>query len=202
MGKMVITKVVGYNLVKLEPWKWDLAYQIQVLLVMPSTQHRQVQEWSILRTANDLNRLLQQLQLEFSSDTPSSSSAYHSTTKATKQKLAQQVEKIGSLPALIASQRKEFLDELTLAMATLDSVMRCFCMDASVVNSQPMKRFLGLHPSCTTTENKRALSSVTSASLPMSLVSLAWGAFHDPTSLASQPKRATLHQSIDQYVKQ
>ena len=182
-GKMVVTKVVGYQWVRLEFSQWEIAYQIQVLLVMPTPQQRQVQEWAILRTAHDLERLLDKLKVN---DHKSTSNSPNSNNQKLSSKLNQQTGRITSLPQVQSSSGRQLkLSDVSKAVSTVDNIMRFFCMEATLVNSSAMKRFLGLHPSSII---HRSASSF-------------W-AFHEPTALATQRKRTILHQSIDQYVKQ
>lgn len=162
-GKMVVTKVVGYTLVRLETWKWEFAYRIQVLLVMPKCQ---VQEWSILRTAQNLELVVDKLKA--------------SLPKSTCQKL--HIDRIRALPKL--QQKQSFSAN---SVAVVDSVLRSFCMEASVVNSSVVKRFLGVNPNQTIANKDSPFWQL-----------------HSSTRLQSRPQKTILlpQESMDQYVKQ
>ncbi|CAB9510918.1 Protein of unknown function (DUF1336) [Seminavis robusta] len=170
-GKMIVTKVVGYTLVRLETYKWEIAYRIHVLLVMPRQQQQQVQEWSILRTALDMADII----ILDKQHVPLSP------------KVQAQLQRIRDLPTL------HKMEKLTKSVAVVDSVLRSFCMEAGVVNSPSMKRFLGLQSSS---------SSLQPHATNSTRVSQFW-AFHGPSGVLSRPKRTILQQqSIDQFVKQ
>lgn len=173
-GKMVVTKVVGYQWVRLELMQWELAFQIQVLLVMPTQQQQQqqVEEWSILRTANDIQTLLTSFQKK------------NTGTSELALKLDQQIERMTALPRLHTSSSLS-KENLSKAVSTVDAMMRFLCMEAVLVNSSAMKGFLGLQTSATKSSSKATF----------------WR-YHQPAALASQRKRTILHQSIGQYVKE
>lgn len=172
-GKMVVTKVVGYTLVRLESWKWEIAYQIQVLLVMPTKEQNQLQEceeWSILRTAENFQLIMDKLKVALPA--------------ATCQKLHRQTERINSLPRL---QSRRHLADWSNSVSVVNSILRAFCLEATVVDSSVLKRFLGVHAA--------AANNAVPQKSPF------WD-FHDSAGLRTRPKRTILHKSIDQYVKQ
>jgi Protein ENHANCED DISEASE RESISTANCE 2, C-terminal len=178
-GKMIVTKAVGYTLIRLDLCKWEIAYQIHVLLVMPSQQQQQVQEWSILRTGQDMQGIIDNLRHTLSSVNSS-------------QKVQEQTERIAMLPNLLqkpSSQQKP-IGELGNSIDVVDSILRSFCMEAAVVNSIPMKRFLGLH------QHRSSPPPVQQGS--------GFGGLHNPTAVLSRPKLTMLKQNtgIDQFVKE
>ena len=184
-GKMVVTKVAGFAIVRTDTWNWDIAYQIQVLLVMPSQQ--QVQEWSILRTALDLKRLVDKLSL-------------------LSTKLYKKSQLISALPQIQASvptttstttTANQTNNDFAKAFHDVDTILRSLCMEATLVNATPMKRFLGLfHRSSTPTSKHQQQPS----SSPLSF----WTFHeHDPTALHSTPQRIHLKkdQTTDQFAR-
>jgi len=189
-GKMVVTKAVSYQLVRLDYATWEIAYQIKVLLVLPSSpsssEPRQVQEWMVVRTAHDLASLLKP-------DT----TTVASSPSSTQDKRQQYLVRIGDLPKIQppASRTKEkqqrSVCDLPKALSTVDSILRFVCINATLVNSAAAKRFLGLlqpNPCYHTTKDN-------------SHNQLFWK-YHDDTAIATPRKRTILKQNMDEYVKQ
>ena len=121
MGKMIVTKVTQFRTVRVSSWQWEIAYEIQGLLV----KSRHVETWNMLRTADDLQLLIANLCKELGPALLDRA----------------QMGPIQQLPRL---DQKPTRTQLQASLSTVDSILRSLVMDAAMINAASMKAFLGL----------------------------------------------------------
>jgi hypothetical protein len=177
-GKMIVTKVTRFRTVRVSSWQWEIAYEIQGLLV----KSRHVETWNMLRTADDFAKLIANLCQELG---------------PALMDRAQMTRPIQQLPRLNSSDNKEQAvpptrAQLQASLSTVDSILRSLVMDAAMINAASMKVFLGLGGT-----QLPAKSSATSKYLR-------WWCLHDATKAVWDRRTRTLpsHMTVDQYVKQ
>ena len=135
MGTMVVTKVMGWQIVRTAPTQWNLAYSIHVLQCRRSSSSSSVllnpKSWMIWRTVADMQRLVRTLQSH--SDVP-----------------LFPVRVPPVLTSLSSSSSSSSSTEYVHLWVWLDWFLRKLVTDGTFVNTQPVKEFLGLTASAST----------------------------------------------------
>lgn len=124
VGKMIVTKVTQFRTVRLSSWQWEIAYEIQGLLVRG--QH--VETWKLLRTADDFSTLIANLCKELGPALLDRA----------------QMGPIRQLPRLQETNNRPTQSQLLSSLSVVDSILRSLVMDAAMINCLAMKDFLGL----------------------------------------------------------
>lgn len=124
LGKVVVSKVVQYRVVRIAGLEYELAYEIHGMLL----RGRSAEEWSMLRTAGDLQRLVETLHAELGP---------HLLDRS-------QLSPLRRLPRLKDQPNAKALRQ---SLSIVDSMLRSMVMDAAMVNATAMKNFLGLSSS-------------------------------------------------------
>jgi hypothetical protein len=178
-GRIVVTKVQHCRLVRLHGLQWEVAFEVRLLLLQQQQQQpniregdgdgmsdttthtsnitqRRMEERRVLKTPQDLERFLFQLEQEIR-DNALLVDWIH--------KLRDQVRK---LPRLSSTKNTTTFcsahdKQLTKSILLLDGILRSLAMDASIVNSHAMKNcfFMALEEN-----NNNNNSSSTSLPLP------------------------------------
>ena len=165
--KIVVAKVVQYQIVRVGGMQLDFAYEMHVLLL----HHDKAEQWTVMRTANDLERLVGDLCQDLGLDS-----------------LSSQLGLVRSLPRW---QHKPSSSEMIKALSVADSILRSLILDAAMVNSKGMKSFLGLSV-------PMALNKPASIYLP-ALLSLLW--YRHDGHAVSDRRIESVTIPADQYVK-
>ena len=120
-GKVVVSRVVQYRIVRVLGFSFEVAYEIHSLLLRKHSS----QQWSMLRTANDFQHLIGNLCKELGPSLLDRA----------------QLGPIRRLPRLKDQPSEE---QLVRSLSIVDSILRSLVMDASIVNTAAMKVFLGI----------------------------------------------------------
>jgi hypothetical protein len=122
-GKVVVSQVVQFRIVRLSGITFEIAYEIHGMLLLASQQ--KAEQWSILRTADDFENLIGNMCQELGPSLLDRA----------------QLGPIRRLPRLRDRPRQT---DLLSSLNIVNSVLRSLVMDASMVNASSMKTFLGL----------------------------------------------------------
>lgn len=183
VGRIVVTKVEGYRLVKVPSsaaaavllLQWQVAYDLGILMIQGS----KVEERRILRTAFDLRQLLEELSREVDS-------------KISLNLVDEWKSKIAAHPLPPQNLHdyrnvKAIVPMLISSFGFVDRMLRALAMDANIVNSEALKRCFVLdtdQPKVTAVTWWKTLS-------PKALA----------TSLTHRRRATVSEESIDTFVK-
>ncbi|GAX09730.1 hypothetical protein FisN_19Lh200 [Fistulifera solaris] len=117
-SKIVITRVTQYRVVRLaRSLRFEIAYEIRVLLL----QRRHIAEqWSILRTANDFQKLVDIIDFQIDDS---------------RRGMIRQLSRLSTRPRV---------EQLKATLSVVDSLLRSIVVDAKTVNTSALKSFLCL----------------------------------------------------------
>jgi hypothetical protein len=217
-GKMVVTKVTRLTTVRISTYTWEMAYQIHGLMLRgvqsssqssssssssrAARQQQQVQVWSMLRTAQDFERLVTNLCKELGPTLldrvplgalrhlPRLQQHKNNSNIATKKEIWN------------VYSREEWIR----SVAIVDGILRSLVSDASTVNATAMKVFLGLTPLTRNLQQKptSSSSSQTTWCWLSDLVFCDANHYHDSQAIlyrSIQPLPEQYYAAPDQYVK-
>jgi Protein ENHANCED DISEASE RESISTANCE 2, C-terminal len=136
VGRIVVTKVEGYRLVKLPSsvpaavllLQWQVAYELGILMI----QGTKVEERRILRTAHDLHYLLEELSREVDSKI--------SLTLVEDWKSKLEARPLPSMNLQDYHHVQSIVPQLVASFGFVDRMLRALAMDANIVNSDALKR--------------------------------------------------------------
>jgi len=182
-GKVVVSKVVAYRVVRVSGLQFEVAYEIHGMLL----RRRVAEQWSMLRTAEDIQNLIGDL------------------TKELGPSLLDRAQ-LGLIRRLPRLSQKPQPTALTQSLSVVDSILRSFVMDAAMVNTNAMKAFLGLSSSQHAVSPKASSSSwktvKVSNSSSISQTLRQWWSAHDAVSVLSRTTESLPeHVTTDHYVK-
>jgi hypothetical protein len=173
VGKVVVCKVAHYRTVRTSTWTFDIAYEIQGTFLGESGTNKKAEQWSMLRTADDVERLHSELVAELGPLLIEKHRVVVGTEWPRKNELA----RLGDRPTAQFVAR---------SIVVLDNLLRALVMDATVVNTAALKTFLGV-----------------SGQIRMTALSYRFWNIHDGQSIVSQKTvvlHASI--GTDQFVKQ
>jgi Protein ENHANCED DISEASE RESISTANCE 2, C-terminal len=139
-GKVLITAVTGYTVIRLTAWTLEIAYEIHAMLLYPNNNTTSsgdgaytAEQWSMRRTAAQL----QQLVREFRSD---------ATTAAAAGDCADDDDDDSNLiiRRLPRWSHRPAAHDVERSLSIVDSLLRSWVLSADLVNTAALKRFLGL----------------------------------------------------------
>jgi hypothetical protein len=184
MGKMIVTKVTQFRTVRVSSWQWEIAYEIQGLLV----KSRHVETWKMLRTADDFQSLIANLSQELGPAL---------LDRSAQMGPIQQLPRLNHLDHQTKEQAQPTRSQLQASLSTVDSILRSLVMDAAMINAASMKVFLGLG-------GGGGGQQFTPAAGNSTTWSLRWWCLHDANKAVWDRRTRTLpsHVTLDQYVKQ
>jgi Protein ENHANCED DISEASE RESISTANCE 2, C-terminal len=234
-GKVVVTKVTCLTLVRISAYQWEMAYHVHGLMLRgggqsssssssrggrsttPQTraqQQQQVQIWSMLRTAQDLERLVTSLCKELGPallDRVPLGALRHLPRIQRESTAAGKPEK-STIPFNFLSfySREEWIR----SVAIVDSILRSLVSDASIVNATAMKVFLGLSTTARNLQQQKASSSSISQAMTTTATWSSWLSdllllctgspchYHDSQAILNRTiQPLPEHATPDQYVK-
>jgi Protein ENHANCED DISEASE RESISTANCE 2, C-terminal len=126
-GKILVTVVTGYSIVRWSTWALEIAYDIHAMLLYPSpsneTDERTAEQWTLQRTAAQFELLA----AEFRESTGEG--------KDDDTALIRRLPRWKERPAL---------PEVEQSLSIVDSLLRSWVLSADLVNTTAFKQFLGM----------------------------------------------------------